>query len=101
MTVKDFAARLNVSNKDVLAKLLTKHLMMTINSPLDAETATMLSREFGAPDFGGSSESRTGGVREPKKRGPNGKASSTALTEPDEDSRQEINVVGKSSRACG
>jgi hypothetical protein len=47
MTVKDLADRIDVSVKDVLAKLLTKRLMMTINSPLDTETATMLSGEFG------------------------------------------------------
>ena len=34
--------------KEVLAKLLMKRLMMTINSTLDTETATMLAREFGA-----------------------------------------------------
>jgi translation initiation factor IF-2 len=31
-----------------LAKLLMKRLMMTINSTLDTETATMIAREFGA-----------------------------------------------------
>ena len=34
--------------KDVLAKLLMKRLMMTINQTLDTETATMIAREFGA-----------------------------------------------------
>jgi translation initiation factor IF-2 len=34
--------------KDVLAKLLMKRMMMTINSTLDSETATMIAREFGA-----------------------------------------------------
>ena len=34
--------------KDVLKKLLDKRLMMTINSVIDTETATMLAREFGA-----------------------------------------------------
>ena len=48
MTVKDLADRLDVRVKDVLAKLLMKRLMMTINSTLDSETATMLAREFGA-----------------------------------------------------
>jgi hypothetical protein len=32
----------------VLAKLLMKRLMMTINPTLDTDTATMLAREFGA-----------------------------------------------------
>jgi translation initiation factor IF-2 len=48
MTVKDLADKLDLRVKDVLAKLLMKRLMMTINSTLDTETATMLAREFGA-----------------------------------------------------
>jgi len=48
MTVKDLADKLEVKVKDVLKKLLEKRLMMTINSTVDAETATMLAREFGA-----------------------------------------------------
>jgi translation initiation factor IF-2 len=48
MTVKDLADKLEVRVKDVLAKLLMKRLMMTINSTLDTETATMIAREFGA-----------------------------------------------------
>jgi translation initiation factor IF-2 len=48
MTVKDLADKLDVRVKDVLGKLLMKRLMMTINSTLDPETATMLAREFGA-----------------------------------------------------
>ena len=48
MTVKDLADKLDVRVKDVLGKLLMKRLIMTINSALDPETATMLAREFGA-----------------------------------------------------
>jgi translation initiation factor IF-2 len=48
MTVKDLADRLDVKVKDVLKRLLEKRIMMTINSTLDAETATMIAREFGA-----------------------------------------------------
>jgi translation initiation factor IF-2 len=48
MTVKDLADKLDVRVKDLLAKLLMKRLMMTINSTLDTETATMIAREFGA-----------------------------------------------------
>jgi translation initiation factor IF-2 len=48
MTVKDLADKLDVRVKEVLSKLLMKRLMMTINSTLDTETATMLAREFGA-----------------------------------------------------
>ena len=48
MTVKDLADKLDVRVKDVLARLLMKRLMMTINSTIDTETATVLAREFGA-----------------------------------------------------
>jgi translation initiation factor IF-2 len=48
MAVKDLATKLDVRVKDVLGKLLMKGLMMTINSTLDTDTATMLAREFGA-----------------------------------------------------
>jgi translation initiation factor IF-2 len=48
MTVKDLADKLDVRVKDVLAKLLMKRLMMTINSTLDTETAVAIARDFGA-----------------------------------------------------
>ena len=48
MTVKDLADRLDTRAKDVLKKLIEKRLMMTINTTLDAKTATMIAREFGA-----------------------------------------------------
>ena len=48
MTVKDLADKLDIRVKDVLGKLLMKRLMMTINSTLDTDTASMLAREFGA-----------------------------------------------------
>jgi translation initiation factor IF-2 len=48
MTVKDLAEKLDIRVKDVLAKLLMKRMMMTINSTLDTDTATMIAREFGA-----------------------------------------------------
>ena len=48
MTVKELADKLDLRVKDVLAKLLMKRLMLTINSTLDMETATMIAREFGA-----------------------------------------------------
>jgi translation initiation factor IF-2 len=48
MTVKDLADKLDVRANDVLAKLLMKRLMLRINSTLDAETAIMIAREFGA-----------------------------------------------------
>ncbi len=48
MTVKDLADKLEVKVKDVLRKVLEKGKMMTINSTLDEELATMIAREFGA-----------------------------------------------------
>jgi translation initiation factor IF-2 len=48
MTVKDLADKLDVRVKDVLAKLLMKRMMLTINSTVDVETAKGLARDFGA-----------------------------------------------------
>jgi translation initiation factor IF-2 len=48
MTVKDLADKLEVKAKDVMKKLMDRRMMMTINSTLDAATATTISREFGA-----------------------------------------------------
>ena len=48
MSVKDVADKLEVKAKDVLRKLIEKRLMMTINTTLPTETATMIAREFGA-----------------------------------------------------
>ncbi len=48
MTVKDLADKLDVRVKDVLAKLLMKRMMMTINSTVDIEKARDIAREFGA-----------------------------------------------------
>jgi translation initiation factor IF-2 len=48
MSVKDLADKLEVKAKDVLKKLMDRRMMMTINSTLDAETAQMVSRDFGA-----------------------------------------------------
>ena len=39
---------LDLKAKDVLRKLMDRRLMMTINSTLDDETASMIAREFGA-----------------------------------------------------
>ena len=48
MTVKDLADKLDVRVKDVIAKLLMKRMMVTINSTLDMDTAKDVAREFGA-----------------------------------------------------
>ena len=48
MTVKDLADKLEVRVKDVLAKLLMKRVMLTINSTLDIDTARDIAGDFGA-----------------------------------------------------
>jgi translation initiation factor IF-2 len=48
MTVADLATKLDVKAKDVLRKLMERRLMMTINSTIDDETASLIAREFGA-----------------------------------------------------
>ena len=48
MTVSDLATKLDVKAKDVLKKLMERRMMMTINSTVDTETASMIAREFGA-----------------------------------------------------
>ena len=48
MTVSDLASKLDVKAKDVLKKLMERRMMMTINSTVDTDTASMIAREFGA-----------------------------------------------------
>ncbi len=48
MTVKDLADKLEIKVKDVLKRLIDRRMMLTINSTLDAEVATMIARDFGA-----------------------------------------------------
>ncbi len=48
MTVKDLADKLEVRVKDLLARLLMKRMMLTINSTLDVEAAKEIARDFGA-----------------------------------------------------
>jgi translation initiation factor IF-2 len=48
MTVKDLADKLDVKVKDVLKKLMDRRMMFTINSTLDAATAQLVARDFGA-----------------------------------------------------
>ncbi len=48
MTVKDLADKLEVKVKDVLRRLIDRRMMLTINSTLDAEIATLIARDFGA-----------------------------------------------------
>ena len=48
MTVKDLADKLEVRVKDVLARLLMKRVVLTINSTLDTDTARDIAADFGA-----------------------------------------------------
>jgi translation initiation factor IF-2 len=48
MTVADLAAKLDVKAKDVMKKLMDRRMMVTINSTLDDETASLVARDFGA-----------------------------------------------------
>jgi translation initiation factor IF-2 len=48
MTVKDLADKLEIKVKDVLKRLIDRRMMLTINSTLDAEVATLIARDFGA-----------------------------------------------------
>ena len=48
ITVKDLSERLQVRAKDVIRKLLDRGLMVTVNQPLESETAIAMAREFGA-----------------------------------------------------
>ena len=75
MTVKDLADKLDVRVKDVLAKLLMKRMMMTINSTLDVEMAKDLAREFGAA--GRDAQLRGGAGHRPRATSRSRKTSST------------------------
>jgi translation initiation factor IF-2 len=48
MSVKDLADKLEVKAKDVLKKLMDLRMMMNINATLDADTAQLIARYFGA-----------------------------------------------------
>jgi len=48
VTVKELAEKLNRKSKDVIAKLLTRGVLATINQPLNPETAIEVAREFGS-----------------------------------------------------
>lgn len=48
VTVKELAEKLNRKSKDVIAKLLARGIMATINQPLDPQMALDLTKEFGS-----------------------------------------------------
>ena len=47
-TVKELAEKLNRKSKDVIAKLIAKGVLATINQPLDPEVALAVAKEFGS-----------------------------------------------------
>jgi translation initiation factor IF-2 len=48
ISVKDLAEKLEIRAKDVIAKLLQRGVMATVNQTLDAELAKDMARQFGA-----------------------------------------------------
>jgi len=48
VTVKELAEKLNRKSKDVIAKLIAKGVLATINQPLDPEVALAVAKEFGS-----------------------------------------------------
>jgi translation initiation factor IF-2 len=47
ITVKELADKLNVKVKDIIAKLMMRNILVTINQPLDAQVAIQVSSMFG------------------------------------------------------
>jgi len=48
VTVKELAEKMNRKSKDVIAKLLSRGVLATINQPLNPETAIEVAAEFGS-----------------------------------------------------
>jgi len=48
VTVKELAEKLNRKSKDVIAKLIAKGVLATINQPLDPEVAKAVAKDFGS-----------------------------------------------------
>ena len=48
ISVKDLAVMLDVRGKDLIATLLMKGVMVTVNQSLDGELVKEVSRQFGA-----------------------------------------------------
>ena len=48
MTVKELAEKLNRKSKDVIAKLIARGVLATINQPLDPSMAIDVAKEFGS-----------------------------------------------------
>jgi translation initiation factor IF-2 len=47
VTVKELSEKLNRKSKDVIAKLISRGVLATINQPLDPEVAVAVAKEFG------------------------------------------------------
>jgi translation initiation factor IF-2 len=48
VTVKELAEKLNRKSKDVIAKLISRGVLATINQPLEPQTAIEVAKEFGS-----------------------------------------------------
>ena len=48
MTVKELAEKLNRKSKDVIAKLIARGVLATINQPLEPAIAIDVAKEFGS-----------------------------------------------------
>jgi len=48
VTVKELAEKLNRKSKDVIAKLLTRGVLATINQPLEPDVAVEVAKDFGS-----------------------------------------------------
>ena len=48
VTVKELAEKLNRKSKDVIAKLISRGVLATINQPLEPDTAIDVAKEFGS-----------------------------------------------------
>ncbi len=50
VTVKELSEKLNRKSKDVIAKLISRGILATINQPLDPEVAVGVAKEFGCQE---------------------------------------------------
>jgi translation initiation factor IF-2 len=48
ITVSELARKMNLKASELIGKLMSMGMMVTINQPIDAETATLLAEEYGA-----------------------------------------------------
>jgi translation initiation factor IF-2 len=48
ISVSELARKMNLKASDLIQKLMSMGMMVTINQQIDAETATILAAEFGA-----------------------------------------------------